>query len=141
MFKTSQHFFELPIDTKKNYALDRERFHGFIQSGQEKLENEKNKAVHEAFNVVSLDSKNLPNDKIVPSFGRNVTWLSRALDKLAKRLLKALALALNLDSDHFTAMYKRPFSAHNFTTLRTLYYPTQETINSGKMRLAEHTGT
>jgi isopenicillin N synthase-like dioxygenase len=78
---------------------------------------------HEAFLINALDDTLLPNKDDSPKFGQSFVEMSGLFEKLVRRILMALALALGKDSDYLLKMYKEPFTDKNFTTLKTLFYP------------------
>ena len=110
---------------KNKYAVDHQRFHGYIGSGNffNVTANKVDYDCREAFNITVLDDALLPNKDDSPKFGQSFIEMSGLFDKLVSRILMALALALGKDSDYLLKMYKNQFTDKNFTTLKTLFYP------------------
>ena len=110
---------------KNKYAIDLQRFHGYIGSGNffNVTANKVDYDCREAFNINALDDALLPNEDDSPKFGQSFIEMSGLFDKLVQRILMALALALGKDSDYLLKMYKEQFTDKNFTTLKTLFYP------------------
>ena len=110
---------------KNKYAIDYQRFHGYIGSGNffNVTANKVDYDCREAFNINTLDDTLLPNKDDSPEFGQSFIEMSGLFDKLVRRILMALALALGKDSDYLLKMYEKQFTENNFTTLKTLFYP------------------
>ena len=96
--------------------------------------------MREAYNIASLNRDLLPKETIVIDFASSLIELSQKCQEISRRLLLAIAYALEIDAEEILEMFKHPFSSRNFTTLRTLYYPPVESYKNGETRLGEHTG-
>ena len=146
-FDSSLQFFNLKNSIKNKYAIDHQRFHGYIGSGNffNVTANKVDYDCREAFNINALDDTLLPNKNDLPKFGQSFIEMAGLFDKLVSRILMALALALGKDSDYLINMYKHQFTDKNFTTLKTLFYPAipenecSENTGVNIIRLGEHT--
>lgn len=143
VFELSAQFFALPDDAKRRYivpgaggargytAYGKERAVGatahdlkeFWHVGQEKVTGD----------LARLYPHNVWPEEIGP-FRHTILEIFRALDRCALHLLKATAIYLELEEDHFSSMAEQGNSV-----LRIIHYPpVPENANPSAVRAAEH---
>ena len=101
-----------------------------------------NHEVRESWEVTRIegDLATFP-DESVPELRPNLTDLAVKSKELSFRLMRALALALNLEQEYFVDRTSQIFTGDCVTKLRSLYYPALEgKVESGWIRCGEHTG-
>lgn len=140
-FEGSKNFFQLPMDVKCNYTKDPQLFDGYVAPGAELFDQSQARyEIRESFNMLQENSPRLPPDEVAPNFKMGLVNLAHATDRLTRRLLTALSLALDLRLDQLDKWYGMPFTDKNYTTLRSLYYPSiTGPVESKVVRLGEHT--
>ena len=62
-------------------------------------------------------------DNLVPEYRPHLKTVAACLVRLKARILRSLALALDLDKEFFMLRHKNVFREGNLSTLRCLYYP------------------
>lgn len=70
----------------------------------------------------------------IPELRAAWTAYYRSLSDVAARLLRVMAIALELPEDYFDAMINRPI-----TSMRAIHYPAAEPASSGALRAGAHT--
>lgn len=131
MFGLSRTLFSSSV-AKENYFYDPSTNSGFLPLRRERL-NETAEDEKEAFNFrqFSLLQQSLP-----PQLDRDKIWrFMEQCHEICLKLLKALAVALELDEDRFAKFH----SLHNpsGTVMRFLHYPSM--LGEKSMRAGEHT--
>lgn len=148
MFQSSRHFFNLTEEEKLTCARDPVTTQGYVQPGQESLDKlkggsaEENEVfeLREAFDVCRVDEKATFPDSLVPKWRGQFSTLAENLKLLTRRLLKALALSLDLDPEFFVRCHRNLLKQGNWSILRSLFYPPiqQDRVKPGTIRCAEH---
>lgn len=149
LFTISQKFFMLPLESKRQYAIDSED-RGYASFHQENLDPDVNHSgdPKEAFNFSGFDftSGECSNDQLPSLFQNNSDFLSnisRKLYALSIEVLKALAIALEIDNDEggvdWFAMRHAPDKS-SMSTLRFLHYPSVTSMDpEQEIRAGAHT--
>ncbi|XP_016092481.1 UPF0676 protein C1494.01-like isoform X1 [Sinocyclocheilus grahami] len=139
----SKKFFCLPESMKKPFS--RGTFscngnHGWISVGTESLNPRCPGDLKEAFNTASLCSDiNWPSEGVDDFRDVHVSFYLRCKE-LSLRVLRVMALGLNLEAEVFLSAHKHIGSDVNGTTLRTLYYPPVNStcVKENQLRCGEH---
>lgn len=79
--------------------------------------------LREAFDVCRVDEKATFPDSLVPKWRGQFSTLAENLKLLTRRLLKALALSLDLDPEFFVRCHRNLLKQGNWSILRSLFYP------------------
>jgi len=121
-FKQSKNFFKLPQQVKDKFKRGIESVHGYSQKGREILEKNVVEA-KESFDVLCT-SNDLPENH-VPRLRSDLDDLAQEAGSLAKRLLRCLALDLQIDSEQFLGEHSGMLTGdgNNGSSLRLLHYP------------------
>uniref|UniRef100_A0A3P9K1E0 Si:dkey-10o6.2 n=1 Tax=Oryzias latipes TaxID=8090 RepID=A0A3P9K1E0_ORYLA len=140
--ETSRQFFLQPDEEKQPFS--RGNFencfnHGWVSMETESLNPSRPGDLKEAFNISSLD----PEIKWPSKHFQEVhTSFFQLCKELSLRVLKVVALSLNLQPDVILSAHKFIGTSNkNGTTLRALYYPplNSENPKEGQIRCGEHT--
>ncbi|XP_024136900.1 UPF0676 protein C1494.01 [Oryzias melastigma] len=138
---TSRKFFLQPDEEKQPFSRGNYEDcynHGWISMETESLNPSKPGDLKEAFNISSLD----PDIKWPSKHFEEIhTSFFQLCKELSLRVLKVVALSLNLEPDVFLSAHKFiGTSSKNSTTLRSLYYPPLNSKNAkeGQLRCGEH---
>lgn len=118
-------FCELSTEVKEHYIRSGETKHGYVQPLRRKsTENGNMPELRHAFNICTLNSKNLPEEPL-PGFADHISTLATEFKALAKFVLQSLAVSLEIPQTFFLEKHSHMFSGENDneTTLRLLYYP------------------
>ncbi len=100
----------------------------------------------EAFNINNIEAgpeHPFPSKDSAPEFQAKLLELIKVSDLFTKRLLRCFSIAMGFEAGYLESLYTKQFTngSHNFTTLRTLYYPPiKDDVAPGTIRLGEHTG-
>lgn len=133
LFLQSQHFFNLPFETKTQIAwLDESHNSGYVGIERERLNPSQPGDLKEALNL------NLPsitqNSEFSNEFRNCVLNFWEACVQVTDTILQTFALALQIPEDFFIANHNA--QAH---TLRLLHYPPlHQTPKQGQVRAGEH---
>jgi isopenicillin N synthase-like dioxygenase len=121
--------------------MDPITYEGYSAPGTEVFEKKKTPfEIRESYNFSTL-KKTYPSEKLVPKFTSSIMWLAKSNLKLIKRIMQALSMAMGLEPKHLENMCQNCFSADNYTTIRSLYYPPiHGDVEPGVVRLGEHKG-
>jgi isopenicillin N synthase-like dioxygenase len=144
-FEASKMFFDLPSDEKSKISWENaESNRGYVAVKREALDPTQKSDLKEAFNVGTLKSDQIqsssnknkwPNE--LPMFRENVEPFIEQCTLLSTSILKALALALDINENHFS-------DAHSLeeNTFRLLHYPAlrqDEGLEEDQKRAGAHT--
>jgi isopenicillin N synthase-like dioxygenase len=134
VFNQSQHFFNLPLETKQQLAWTNEYSNaGYVGIERESLNPQQPGDLKEAFNIVGVQPA-LNHPPFSPAKNAQVLDFMQACTELANTILEAFALALELPTDYFTIRHNQ--QNH---TLRLLHYPSLATpVKPGQIRAGEH---
>ncbi|XP_076842091.1 uncharacterized protein LOC143486125 [Brachyhypopomus gauderio] len=138
----SKKFFMLPENKKsafKRGSCAIHRNHGWISVGAESLNPRRPHDLKEAFNTSSLRTDiEWPSD--VDGFRDIHTSFFLRCKELSLRVLRVMALSLDLEPNVFLKEHERIGSETNGSTLRSLYYPPvkNEHVKDGQIRCGEH---
>jgi isopenicillin N synthase-like dioxygenase len=126
VFNYSKSFFNLPLEIKQNQAWSDEFSNtGYVEIERERLHPNKPGDLKEAFNV---------NKQAVIGIDASIVAFYDNCTEVAKTILQAYALALELPEDFFTTRHNQ--QNH---TLRSLHYPPLQTPpKPGQVRAGEH---
>ncbi|XP_063704109.1 uncharacterized protein LOC134833642 isoform X2 [Culicoides brevitarsis] len=118
-------FCKLPEDVKEKYLRNGNHNQGYVKPNHEKFG--KSGELRHAFNICAFAENGelaIPEDPI-PGFQAHMADLAKEFTKLAKFMLQAVAVALNLPHNFFTEKHEHMLSGEdeNCTTFRLLYYP------------------
>ncbi len=129
MYLVTQRFFDLPMEEKQrlNVANSGQTLRGYIPPYGENLDPTKSRDLKEAFDyglheeeVSRFFGPNLmPSD--LPGFKEACEEYHSAMMGLARKLVSAFAISLDLPDDYFEAMQRHPI-----TIQRLLHYPSQD---------------
>ncbi|KAI1903929.1 hypothetical protein AGOR_G00000470 [Albula goreensis] len=140
----SKKFFLLPDEVKKPFcrsSVANNPNHGWVSSETERLNPRRAGDLKEAFNTSSLNPDvKWPSQEVIGGFReRQVSFFLHCKD-LSLRVLRVMALSLDLDADLFLSKHRLIGSEGNGSTLRTLYYPPvrAEVVKEGQLRCGEH---
>ncbi|XP_016300286.1 UPF0676 protein C1494.01-like [Sinocyclocheilus anshuiensis] len=139
----SKKFFCLPENMKKpfsrgNFSCDVN--HGWVSLEKESLNPRRPGDLKEAFNTTSLRKDiNWPSEGVNDFRDAHVSFYLRCKE-LSLRVLRVMALGLNLEAEVFLSAHKHIGSDVNGTTLRTLYYPPVNStcVKENQLRCGEH---
>ncbi|EKV03250.1 dioxygenase, isopenicillin N synthase [Leptolyngbya sp. PCC 7375] len=131
----SHSFFQLPLEKKKAYGQDKQIIYpktsrGYVPLYGETLHEDVGPDPKEVFDLglerplsdKPFTGPNLmPDDAVSPGFSASHYQLQREImTKIVPPLLRALAVALNLEADWFAPFFDDPILIH-----RTIYYPAE----------------
>ncbi|CAM4583607.1 unnamed protein product [Leuciscus chuanchicus] len=139
----SKKFFCLPEDMKKPFS--RGSFscnvnHGWVSVENESLNPRRPGDLKEAYNITTLSAdNNWPSEGVEDFRDVHVSFFLRCKD-LSLRVLRLMALGLDLEPEVFLNTHKHIGSAVNATTLRSLYYPPVNStcVKENQLRCGEH---
>ncbi|XP_037947985.1 1-aminocyclopropane-1-carboxylate oxidase-like [Teleopsis dalmanni] len=116
-------FVELSEDVKEHYIRTPKDNHGYVSPGLERFDG-KTPELRHAFNISTLNAKNLPEEPL-PGFAEHISTLAKDFKSLASFILQSLAVSLDIPQSFFTEKHSHMLSGDhdNETTLRLLYYP------------------
>ncbi len=142
-YAQAEAFFDLPLEQKQklNIINSGQTLRGYIPMYGENVDPENTRDFKECFDF------GLNEDKVSPFFGPNqmpenpakfkqtFELYHKAMMTLARKLISAIALSLNLPADYFEALQKSPI-----TIQRLLHYPPQEgNITQKEIGIGAHT--
>jgi isopenicillin N synthase-like dioxygenase len=114
VFEQNKSFFNLPLETKQQFAWDNELSNqGYVGIGRENLNPLQPGDLKEAFNITNWENSHIPN-----VFDAAIAEFYQACTKLANQILAAIALSLELPLDFFTNHHNQ-----HHHTMRSLCYP------------------
>ncbi|XP_065139137.1 uncharacterized protein [Paramisgurnus dabryanus] len=143
VMSVSKKFFSLPEYKKAPFtrgSFSCNGNHGWISLKTESLNPRRPGDLKEAFNTASLSANiNWPSEGVEDFRDIQVSFFLRCKD-LSLRVLRVMALGLDLDADVFLKAHKHIGTDVNRTTLRTLYYPPvkSEFVTQDQLRCGEH---
>ncbi|XP_039263008.2 uncharacterized protein LOC120339032 isoform X1 [Styela clava] len=144
VMKVSNHFFLMSSDAKRKYKFD-ENYSGYHEFLKEGTNPQRPKDIKESYQVggMALDSGQISwPDVEVPGFSTNLMKLFEECKKLSMRILEVLATGMKIkDKEYFLQCHSRIGKERNYTTLRSLYYPSvpeNADVKSNQIRLGEH---
>ncbi|KAM3869668.1 uncharacterized protein ACN63O_005870 [Diretmus argenteus] len=140
----SKKFFLQPDELKLPFS--RKSFpdtpnHGWVAFKSERLNPRRPGDLKEAFNTESLRPDiNWPSSGSVSGFREVQTSFFLRCKELSLRVLRLMALSLDLDPEVFLSAHRFIGTKDNATTLRSLYYPpvNSERVEEGQLRCGEH---
>ncbi|XP_016092482.1 UPF0676 protein C1494.01-like isoform X2 [Sinocyclocheilus grahami] len=139
----SKKFFCLPENMKKSFSrgtFSCDVNHGWVSLEKESLNPRRPGDLKEAFNTTSLRTDiNWPSEGVDDFRDVHVSFYLRCKE-LSLRVLRVMALGLNLEAEVFLSAHKHIGSDVNGTTLRTLYYPPVNStcVKENQLRCGEH---
>ena len=143
-FEISRNFFELDSDTKQEFARNSTDNWGYVPFKVETFEKSRPFDLKECFNFLPKTSKTAEMNKMLPEFISGNNQLFNICKKLGIIIAKAITLGLNTE-DKANFLYNTHNLISDFqknpTTLRLLYYPAIESVDSVKehqLRCGEH---
>ncbi len=93
--------------------------------------------LRESFNLRFLPESEIEDS----SFLTSLTELAKECNKLTRKLLSLIMFELQDDPDFSVeSLYSKPFTEDNYTSLKTLFYPSLGKKHAIGNRLKEHTG-
>lgn len=129
--EASRNFFQLPEETKKAYGQDKQTVYpktcrGYVPLGGETVYKEPDHKQVFDLGIERPPSDKpftgqtvIPDDTVAPDFAASHYQLQgEIVTKIVPHLLRALAVALNLEPDWFDPYFDEPIVIH-----RTIYYP------------------
>jgi len=143
--KVSEDFFLLPKSEKDKFDKDPNIQQGYVEPGREVFTDSTKDTItelRESYDVTKIEGSlaTFPDDK-VPELRPCLTTLAIKSKELSFRILRGLALALNLDQEYFIVREKLMFTTQCNTKLRSIYYPAiqDSDVKPGVVRCGEHT--
>lgn len=139
---SSQRFFQLPVEEKQVFT--RSSFpnpnHGWVSKESESLNPERPADLKEAFNVSSLDPDIRWPSGPLCDFQEIQTPFFLRCKELSLRVLKVMALSLDLDPEVFLSAHRLIGTEQNGSTLRSLFYGPvrREKVRDNQLRCGEH---
>ncbi|XP_019750315.1 UPF0676 protein C1494.01-like [Hippocampus comes] len=140
----SRRFFLQPDQLKRLFvrkSFPINPYHGWVAMETERLHPEKPGDLKEAFNLTSLhpDIK-WPSSEAAPGFQETQMTFFHRCKELSLRILRVMALSLDVDPDIFLNAHRLIGTEENYTTLRSSYYPpvNSEQAKEGQLRCGEH---
>jgi isopenicillin N synthase-like dioxygenase len=144
LYTQVEHFFELPKAVKRRYEFEELKGQrGYISFGKEHAKNSNTGDLKEFWHFgqelnqeVNHRSFNYPANitcQEVPSFNSAGMLAYRALEDLGRKLLKAIALYLDLDENYF-----EQFVVNGNSILRPIHYPPIISEPKSAVRAGEH---
>lgn len=143
MYRAAEDFFNLPIEVKQrlNVANSGLTLRGYIPTYAENVDPENTRDLKEVFEFgehqdeVSPFFGPNPMPSELPEFKETCESYHSAMLKLARKLVSAIALSLDLPADYFEAMQRKPI-----TYQRLLHYPPQEgVVSQEEIGIGAHT--
>ncbi|MGW8379864.1 2OG-Fe(II) oxygenase family protein [Streptomyces sp. ODS28] len=143
MYRAAERFFALPFESKNslNIANSGPTLRGYIPTYAENVDPDHTRDFKECFDFGA------PGAEVSPFFGPNpmpaelpgfrelCEEYHAAMMALARKLISALALSLDLPADYFARLQRRPISVQ-----RLLRYPPQEgAVSEEEMGIGAHT--
>ena len=125
----SKQYFLMPSEAKEAFPRDPTIQQGYVSPGREIFDQKEDgtKATHEereAFEVTRITGEDARfPDSEVPQLRPSLTQLAVDTKKLAYRILKALALAMELHEDYFVNCHQDILGPKSVSKLRSIYYP------------------
>ncbi|KAF3608792.1 hypothetical protein DY000_02049426 [Brassica cretica] len=117
--KVAKEFFEMPLEEKKKYPMEPGTVQGY---GQAFIFSEDQKLDWCNMFALGVHPPSIRNPKLWPSkparFSENLEGYSKEIRKLCKRLLKYIAISLDLKEERFEEMFGEAVQA-----VRMNYYP------------------
>ncbi|CAN9498877.1 unnamed protein product [Ophioblennius macclurei] len=137
-------FFVQPDELKQPFCrktFSQSPNHGWVSLQSERLNPRRPGDLKEAFNVSSLhpDIK-WPSSGSLQDFREIHLSFFQRCKELTLRVLRVMAIALDLDPDVFLSKHRLIGTAENGTTLRSLFYPpvNSRTVKQDQLRCGEH---
>ncbi|MET8182490.1 2-oxoglutarate and iron-dependent oxygenase domain-containing protein [Streptomyces sp. NPDC005336] len=133
MYQATERFFDLPFEAKQrlNVAHSGPTVRGYIPTYAENADPENTRDFKEAFDYgaheddVSAFFGPNPMPAELPEFKETCEAYHSTMMALARKLVSAIALSLDLPTDHFEAIHRKPI-----TIQRLLHYPPQDSAGS-----------
>jgi isopenicillin N synthase-like dioxygenase len=128
-YRVTERFFDLPFEVKQrlNVANSGPTLRGYVPTYAENVDPKNTRDLKECFDFgahqdeVSPFFGPNPMPPDFPEFKETCEAYHSAMMTLARKLIRALSLSLDLPADHFAAMQRKPI-----TIQRLLHYPPQE---------------
>ncbi|XP_072554273.1 uncharacterized protein [Paramormyrops kingsleyae] len=142
VMEISKKFFLLPAEDKIPLSRTSNTCnYGWVAPETEKLNPYRPGDLKEAFNITSLHPDAAwPAEDVVPGFRQTIESFFMRCKDLSLRVLRVMALSLDIDVDIFVNSHKGIGSDLNKSTLRILHYPPvrHEMVKEGQLRCGEH---
>ncbi|XP_048827985.1 uncharacterized protein LOC125705782 isoform X24 [Brienomyrus brachyistius] len=142
VMEISKKFFVLPEEVKIPLSrTSNTSNNGWIASETEKLNPSRPGDLKEAFNITCLHpDAGWSAEEVVPGFRQTIESFFMRCKDLSLRVLRVMALSLDIDVDIFVNSHKSIGSNLNKSTLRILYYPPvrHEMVKERQLRCGEH---
>ncbi|XP_023697893.2 uncharacterized protein [Paramormyrops kingsleyae] len=142
IMEISKKFFLLPEEVKIPLSRTSDTYnHGWVALETERLNPSRPGDLKEAFNITSLHPDAAwPAEDVVPGFRKTFESFFMRCKDLSLRVLRVMALSLDIDVDIFVNSHKSIGSSTNGSTLRVLYYPPVQRamVKGGQLRCGEH---
>uniref|UniRef100_A0A3Q4BXB9 Fe2OG dioxygenase domain-containing protein n=1 Tax=Mola mola TaxID=94237 RepID=A0A3Q4BXB9_MOLML len=143
VLEVAKRFFLQPEELKR--AVSRGSFsgspnHGWVSLETERLNPRRPGDLKEAFNTTSLHLDTDWSSGALADFRDTQRWFFLRCKELSLRLLRLMALSLDLDPERFLSAHRLVGTDKNSTTLRCLYYPPvdPEMVQQNQLRCGEH---
>lgn len=142
--EVSRQFFSLPEEQKSAYSRGRytdNSNHGWVSLQAERLNPRRPGDLKESFNITLLSPHILwPSGGALSDFQRLQSSFFRRCSALGLRVLRLMALSLDLDPESFVKEHRHIGEQGNSTTLRSLFYPPidPDQAKPGQLRCGEH---
>jgi isopenicillin N synthase-like dioxygenase len=145
MYSATRQFFELPLETKErlHVANSGPTLRGYIPPYGENADPKNSRDLKEVFDfgvhqeeVSPFFGPNLmPSEEELPGFEETCDAYHSAMMALARRLVSAFALSLDLPADYMEGLQRNPI-----TIQRLLHYPSQEgRVSQEEIGIGAHT--
>ncbi|XP_048827992.1 uncharacterized protein LOC125705784 [Brienomyrus brachyistius] len=142
IMEISKKFFLLPTEAKAPFSRTKNTdVHGWMGPGIERLNPSRPGGLKESFNITFLQpDAGWPAEEVVPGFRQTIESFFMRCKDLSLRVLRVMALSLDIDVDIFVNSHKSIGSDLNKSTLRILYYPPvrHEMVKERQLRCGEH---
>lgn len=141
---TSKTFFLQPDELKRPFcrkSFSSHENHGWVPQQTESLNPRRPGDLKEAFNLSSLQPDiKWPSTESLRDFRETLLSFFLRCKELCLRVLRVVAIALDLDPDVFLSAHRLIGTNENGTTLRSLFYPPvrPDAVKEGQLRCGEH---
>lgn len=132
-------FFDLDLKTKNKYPRNPEKQQGYVEVDREKFDPTNFKhELREAYDIKRSDGE-FPDGE-VPALRRDADAFINTCKALSLRILKAMALGIDLDESFFVDTHQEICSDNNASCMRLLHYPpVPEDVPAEAIRCGAHT--
>ncbi|XP_046859378.1 proline hydroxylase buaE-like isoform X1 [Xenia sp. Carnegie-2017] len=145
LFNVAKRFFLLPSKEKEKFSavLTKDNnYHGWLAPGRQIVDPNELYELKEAYHIVEPYNENVswPMDGSGGEFQEIVKDFYERCENLSHAILQLISYGLNIqDKNFFTKAHGKLSARTNNTSMRLLYYPFNDDLKSGDVRLGSHT--